>query len=310
METMKENYGYLYTIKEDNTICIHRIYGTSPEIIIPEIIENKSVSEIANYCFSNRKLPKALQTTNFDSTLYELCLDNVESIMLPDTIEKIGSFAFYNCKNLCSLSLPATLKQIGSDMFINCHKLHDLTMRTKVSKPTLLKQILTQIPWDIDVHFDDCTLFYSEYYEVYDEIGPAHIFGLNISGEGFRLRQCFQNNIVSLNEYDRTFEKLCIEESKETIAHFVMHRMTNNLEYYKPYILKNAQYLSKYIINQSLSNNEKIKRINQMLQVEALHKEDIDKLIDMNKNVELISMLMDLKKQYFNKSNTYDFEDF
>lgn len=38
----------------------------------------------------------------------------------------------------------------------------------------------------------DSSIFYPEYNGGYDEVGPAHIFALNIEGEGFRMRQCFK----------------------------------------------------------------------------------------------------------------------
>ncbi len=46
---------------------------------------------------------------------------------------------------------------------------------------------------------------YPEYYESYDELGPAHIFELNLTGEGFRARQCFKEGVILLNAYDEIF---------------------------------------------------------------------------------------------------------
>ena len=61
--------------------------------------------------------------------------------------------------------------------------------------------------------FIDGSIFYPEYNGGYDEVGPAHIFALNIEGEGFRMRQCFKDGKIDFDGYDACFEKLCAEES-------------------------------------------------------------------------------------------------
>lgn len=64
-------------------------------------------------------------------------------------------------------------------------------------------------------------VFYPEYYENYDEIAPAHIFGRSIEGEGFRARQCFKEGVPDLSQYDTIFPKACAEEKgKYAASHF------------------------------------------------------------------------------------------
>lgn len=307
MKTMEE-YGYLYTMKQDDTICLYRIFGTSPEIHIPCTINDKKVTEVSSYCFSkNNKNLENLLSFNITDSMYELCGDIIEEIHFPESIEKIGSFAFYNCKNLNTLYF-SNPKEIGSDIFINCHNLHTIYLNIYSYEPYILKQILTQISWDIDIHFLDKTFFYPEYYEMYDEIGPAHIFGLNITGEGFRLRQCFNKNIILESEYDKTFEKLCVEENQSTCARFVMHRMMNNFEFYRKYIEENQIFISKYILMHT-KPDESILKLTKMFEEHCLNKETISSLIESTKNIELITKLIEFKKT-FNKKQMYDFEDF
>lgn len=81
---------------------------------------------------------------------------------------------------------------IGSDVFMNCLRLNHIYYDCSIFDVTFLKQILTQITWDVEVHFLDSSIFYPEYNGGYDEVGPAHIFALNIEGEGFRMRQCLK----------------------------------------------------------------------------------------------------------------------
>ena len=66
---------------------------------------------------------------------------------------------------------------------------------------------------------------YPEYTESYDEIAPAHIFGRNITGEGFRARQQFQDGIVQFAGYDAIYPKVIAEESPLTIAKMAYLRL-------------------------------------------------------------------------------------
>jgi hypothetical protein len=45
------------------------------------------------------------------------------SLILPDTVETIGNYAFYNCASLKSVQLPAALASIGNYAFQNCSAL-------------------------------------------------------------------------------------------------------------------------------------------------------------------------------------------
>ncbi len=38
-------------------------------------------------------------------------------------------------------------------------------------------------------------------------------FELNLTGEGFRARQCFKEGVILLNAYDEIFPQACVEES-------------------------------------------------------------------------------------------------
>ena len=71
----------------------------------------------------------------------------------------------------------------------------------------------------------EAVLLYPEYYESYDEIGPAHIFELNLTGEGFRARQCFKEGVILLNAYDEIFPQACVEESAEVLIPMAWNRL-------------------------------------------------------------------------------------
>ena len=246
---MREHILYIWKKQGEDGIQLLRVYGTSARIRIPEQIAGRTVKEIGAYCFSKRKFmsteiwyteytngkertapyrgEECIQTCD----LQEISERYVEEVSLPDTVEKVGSFAFYNCTCLRKLAFGSRLREIGSDAFMNCLKLHQLQVRAHVTEPTGLKQILAQVKWNVEVSFEkilgecEAILLYPEYEESYDEIGPAHIFELNLTGEGFRARQCFTDGKVELTFYDEIFPQACVEEAESLLIQMAWDRL-------------------------------------------------------------------------------------
>ena len=50
-EAETENW-YWYKITEQGGICLFRVFGTLPEIFVPETLFGKTVTELGSYCFS------------------------------------------------------------------------------------------------------------------------------------------------------------------------------------------------------------------------------------------------------------------
>ena len=173
----------------------------------------------------------SLETIERDGKLHELSEKYIKEVQLPADIVKIGSCAFYNCTKMERISVYPKLVEVGSDAFMNCLNLRSLRMCAGVEEPTGLKQLLAQIKWQVEVSFEqedgerEAVLMYPEYYESYDEIGPAHIFELNLTGEGFRARQCFKEGVILLNAYDEIFPQACVEESAEVLIPMAWNRL-------------------------------------------------------------------------------------
>lgn len=206
---------------------IMRIYADMPEVCIPEEIEGHKVISVGAYCFSE---VNKIGTTVQYSRLREFCGEYVESIVLPDSVEKIGNNAFYNCRKLAVIEIGAKLSEIGSDIFMNCSSFSKLCMRCRADVQSGLRQLVSRINSSLEVYFYDgdhihAMLIYPEYTDSYDEIAPAHIFGRNITGEGFRARQCFTNDVPDFKQYDAIFDKASLEESVSTIYKMALGRL-------------------------------------------------------------------------------------
>lgn len=71
------------------------------EIRVPEYFGEYKVVGIGSRCFSD--------------------LDNLETVVLPDSIQSIGTSAFYNCEALTNVNLPKNLTYMGDSAFFWCN---------------------------------------------------------------------------------------------------------------------------------------------------------------------------------------------
>ena len=246
---MQTYYQCYWNKTSEENIRILRMFGESEEAVVPEMIAGRAVVEAGDYCFAvSEHLPAEYGCTvciydteektwqeipadgaDWNTRLVELSGARLKKLTLPDNMRKVGNYAFYNCTALEMLVTGKYLEEIGSDAFMNCKKFHFLTVRCDVGERSGAKQILSRISADMEVTFAGKTgqtvVFYPEYYESYDEIAPAHIFGRSIEGEGFRARQCFKEGVPDLSLYDTIFPKACAEEKEHTLLHILSLRL-------------------------------------------------------------------------------------
>lgn len=262
-----------------------RVFGTMPKVVLPEQIEGKTIVEIGAYCFAERaRLPEQFERTrivsedileeNISSVKECVCTQTVQQetgsdteifydmrelsgryikeVILPDSVRKIGNLAFYHCMSLERLTVGYALTEIGSDVFMNCSRLHHITLHGSCKNQSGIRQILAQLSSDMEVTFvgdkgTDAKLLFPEYYESYDEIAPAHLFGRNIEGEGFRARQCFKDGVIDFKQYDTIFPKACAEESERTLCRLAYNRLRYPVDLGEKECEAYEEYISKHV---------------------------------------------------------------
>jgi len=227
-------------------LVIGRLYGDSPEVVVPEEIDGKPVTSLGAYAFSEKEVltdgmshdvqqhsstdmstgVECSVYTQDEETVCALAGDFITRVSLPDSLKRIGELCFYQCRNLREISFGAGAIEIGSDAFMNCRNLSTLRIRTRADKPTALRSILNQRTQATDVWFSDAVVHFPEYQEKYDLIGPAHIFELNIEGEGFRARKCFDGDRFSLAMYDEVFRHAMEKEDERTLCRMAAFRLS------------------------------------------------------------------------------------
>ena len=67
--------------------------------------------------------------------LHPVCGSFLEEATLPDSVQVIGSCAFYNCRSLRLLTVGSGGLTVGSDVFLNCFALETCGCRPHRSSP-------------------------------------------------------------------------------------------------------------------------------------------------------------------------------
>ncbi|KAL7527062.1 hypothetical protein ACHAXR_001781, partial [Thalassiosira sp. AJA248-18] len=54
--------------------------------------------------------------------------DQLKVVVLNEGLQKVGKWAFYNCKSLESINMPSTLSEIGYNSFRHCINLREVVL--------------------------------------------------------------------------------------------------------------------------------------------------------------------------------------
>ncbi len=143
--------------------------------------------------------------------LHPVCGNFLEELVLPETLEVIGSCAFYNCRKLRRLTAGGRPLTLGSDVFLNCFALETLQVQAEPEAATGLFALVNNITeavraefWPAGAQQPRAALWYPAYWEDIEET-PAHILLHTFSGQGYHYRQCFLDNKFLPAEYDAIF---------------------------------------------------------------------------------------------------------
>ena len=89
-------------------IIICYVTEDKASLTIPSELASLPVTELNNYCFTS--------------------CEGLQTVVMPQTIQKIDPFCFYRCSSLRSVSLPSSLKQLGSSAFAYCTSLESISV--------------------------------------------------------------------------------------------------------------------------------------------------------------------------------------
>ncbi|MDO4556071.1 MAG: leucine-rich repeat domain-containing protein, partial [Lachnospiraceae bacterium] len=190
---ISDQYQAEYRIEEEK-IQFVKYLGTEEEYQIPDQIENRPVTEVAEYAFAEHR--------------------NLYSVTLPPGLLRIGRHAFYNCRGLQELILSDQVTEIEDGAFKNCKLLSRLELHTKRDHKLVIKNILmdstegmhASIIYEEKEASERGEFYFPPYLVEYEENTPARICEKQAYGSGERYRHCLYDGQLNYDQYDQLLD--------------------------------------------------------------------------------------------------------
>ncbi|MCD7813373.1 MAG: leucine-rich repeat domain-containing protein [Lachnospiraceae bacterium] len=292
---------FAYEKKGDSAVIL-RCFSRDGSVRIPERMDGLPVRELAPYAFSahmeekewmdafrrgdvriasSGQVEPQVSWENEDlADLPVLSGDQLESLILPQTLRRVGRYCFYNCGHLRRLEFSGELFDWGSGAFSGCHRIEALCVRVRPDGSSGLKQVLDELPESLQVEF--CAeepetpgaafrreeaenaqnpavyarLAFPEFYEEGVENTPARILETHVHGTGILYRNCFQGKKFDFVQYDVLFPYAQAQEAPSLLLRLVLDRLRapyhleqRARETYEAYARENAFLFGKYFLD-------------------------------------------------------------
>lgn len=315
---------FLYQIIDDY-IRILGCRGYDGYIRIPDRIENRQVTEVADYGFSDGWGRKEMLASAGEGIRQcdeegnpiggeeknmppEVCGGRLKDIYLPETIKKIGNYAFYNCYELTHIECSSSVSDVGSGLFTGCSGIRFLDLHIVEGVRSCMKEMLSELRQELYVNYysskGDARLVFPEMFEESVENTPARIIVREMHGCGHMYRYCFDQTDFQFHKYDALFPHIQVQEPERVVAALVLGRlylplglMEQDKKIYEAYLkqhLRGAVNLALEEVDPSL--------FLWLSRQYGSSQKDLDMMIEganMAKRPELLSILMDIRRRRF-----------
>ncbi len=236
---------FLYQITDEH-IRILGYRGYNGSIKIPGSIKKRPVTEVAAYGFSDshgrremlakagNEIPLCDEDGNpivkpQKDMLPDVCGDRLKDLYLPDTIKKIGNYAFYNCYELSHIESFSSVTDLGSGLFTGCSGIRLLDLHIVDGVRSCMKEMLSELRQELYVNYysskGNTRLVFPEMFEESVENTPARIIVREMHGCGHMYRYCFDQTDFQFHKYDALFPHIQVQEPEQVVAALVLGRL-------------------------------------------------------------------------------------
>lgn len=117
--------GYSFRKKSKKRAAITKYRGSNDDLIVPYMIGDNIVNEIAACAFEKNKGIKNISIPDSVKKLGKCAFlgSSIERCIISEGIRKISDSAFFNCEKLRDIHLPHSLVSIGDSAFRGCKEL-------------------------------------------------------------------------------------------------------------------------------------------------------------------------------------------
>ncbi|MEH2932591.1 leucine-rich repeat protein [Candidatus Ventrimonas sp. KK005] len=226
---------FLYTITGEH-VRIDQVKNPERVVRFPEKIKDLPVTELGPYVLADSE---------------------VEEIVLPVNLKKIGAYGFYNCEKLRSLSCGSRTTDLGAGLFAGAGGVEYLDLIIFEKEKSCLKELLSELRQTLRVRmriYDqenqkkerEVRLIFPEFYEESVENTPARILYIETHGCGHRYRYCFAGTEFQYRKYDELFPHVKVQESEELVTELALGRLAYPLGLMEDYENMYREYVTEH----------------------------------------------------------------
>ncbi len=284
----------------ENQVHILRCFVIGGGVVVPREIDGILVTEIAPYAFSSysdEKEPGAM------------CGGELTEIILPDTIRRIGRYAFYGCENLEKITCYSHIKDIGAGAFTGCHRVRYLDVHLVEGERSCLQELLLELREEQEVRYQseegEARLIFPEFFEEAVENTPARILETHTHGSGMLYRNCFIQTKLQFHLYDDRFPWAKENEHLDTVLRIAFGRLLYPLKLTEEAKKKYIEFLKEHLkeAGEWATDRQNVPRYFAFLATDvASSREEIGvllKVAEENKCIESVSYLMDYQHENY-----------
>lgn len=240
------------------------------------------------------------------------CRDLIE-VILPNSINIIGSHAFYNCRKLMSITASDGIYEMEDGAFKNCEELRNVTLYMVEGRAKCIKDLLAEsnqemyftLIYDDKQEESNCSkLVFPSYIHDYVEHTEARIINQVTYGAGVHYRECMNNNDVDYKRYDELFRYVTVNAAKETAYNIAINRLCYPYKLLKDAKAQYYEYLWQElssVITKCLKQDD-MKMLEQLADLGLFTESNIEDMIELAhsmNHIEATSFFMQYKKMKF-----------
>ncbi len=305
----------LYDYKNDNHgnkyIALTGYDGEISALIIPEEIDGLPVKEVCASAFSGRR--------------------DIVEVKLPDTIEILGRYAFYNCTGLKKIQLYDGVEDYYDGVIKQCRNLEEISIVFRNDNYSVMRDMLRdndrKLRFNLQLkNGERFSLTFPAYVYDFVEDVEARVLHHKIEGAGYPYRECVTRKNIDLLTYDRLFKNV-ISDSTDTAAEIALDRLMYpyNLkdelsQEYNGYVLRKSEEILGYFLREKTKGSldrRTTEIIDYMCKNRLITKEAVEMAIKITSEdglTESCALFMNYQKENYgmlivNTSNDLSLED-
>ena len=125
--------GSLYYEIKDQKAGITRFQGLASEVCIPDVLEGCPVTTLGKKAFLSKK--------------------NLRRVILPETMDEVGDWAFAYCDSLTEVRIPGKDIRFGKSVFLECKELKRISERENGGNPDFQPELLAAAVKDFEAYY-------------------------------------------------------------------------------------------------------------------------------------------------------------